>query len=228
MWWIIGGAGILLLAYVLTVLNSNYAVKQMLEKYFDKPCSLGLTGAEFAFAFLKLSGVENVEVQYSEKDGMNFYLPKQKIVVLEQKVCYGTSLSSIAVAGHEVAHAIQHIKGEFAWKFNFALKVFSLICSFLIIPTFIAGLVLLLFEMEIAQIILVIASAMLLMMIILKISTIFIEKSASNKAIKFLKKEGNLSSKEIKIIKELLKYASLTYVSDLFLSFFNFKRLTKI
>lgn len=71
----------------------------------------GLTGADVARAILRENGVEGVGVE--EVQGMlsDHYDPGNKVVRLSSKNFRTASVAGMAVAAHEVGHALQHARG---------------------------------------------------------------------------------------------------------------------
>lgn len=68
------------------------------------------TGAELARHLLDKLGMDEVSVEKTEQG--DHYDPEQRSVRLSEGNHGGRSLTAIAVAAHEVGHAIQHHRGE--------------------------------------------------------------------------------------------------------------------
>ena len=71
----------------------------------------GLTGAEAARAILASNGITDVEVTSTKGTLSDHYDPSNKVVRLSEENYRQASVAAMAVAAHEVGHAIQHNKG---------------------------------------------------------------------------------------------------------------------
>ncbi|BFM14767.1 zinc metallopeptidase [Maricurvus nonylphenolicus] len=85
----------------------NYAIRKHNKPIEEMPG----TGAELAEHLIERFKLEGVTVKKTAKDE-DYYSPTEKIVGLSPEVYDGKSISAIAIAAHEVGHAIQYIKQE--------------------------------------------------------------------------------------------------------------------
>jgi len=69
------------------------------------------SGAELAQHLIERFKLEGVKVIKAEPD-QNYYSPSEKIVALSPEIYHGKSVTAVAVAAHEVGHAIQFCKDE--------------------------------------------------------------------------------------------------------------------
>lgn len=70
------------------------------------------TGGELARHLLRQYRMDHVKVEQAEADGGDHYDPQSKAVRLSADNYNGRSLTAIAVAAHEVGHAIQHFRND--------------------------------------------------------------------------------------------------------------------
>lgn len=86
-----------------------------------------LTGAQVARAMLRHHGLDDVQVVATPGELTDHYDPTKKVVALSQHNFSHASVAAIAVAAHEVGHAIQHAKGyaPLQWR-NAVLPVASI------------------------------------------------------------------------------------------------------
>ena len=97
----------LLLIGVSFVIQWN--VSHVIAKYHKKHNSRDITGAELAHKMLEQNGIYDVKIQEGQgRFVADFYDPSKKLVNLSPQVYKNTSISALAVAAHEVGHAIQH------------------------------------------------------------------------------------------------------------------------
>jgi Zn-dependent membrane protease YugP len=86
-------------------------VKNTYNAFSEVPSARGLTGAEVARAMLQEHGIANVTVEAVPGELSDHYDPSHHAVRLSEANYYGRSIAGVAVAAHEVGHAIQHAKG---------------------------------------------------------------------------------------------------------------------
>lgn len=79
---------------------------------------LPLTGREVARALLDRAGLRDVRVIEDDAtpDFDDYYDPAAKTVRLAPRVAHGRSVAAIAVAAHEVGHAMQDARGDPAFR----------------------------------------------------------------------------------------------------------------
>jgi uncharacterized protein len=74
-----------------------------------RPNTAGITGAEAAAAILAANGLSNdVRIEMVKGDLTDHYDPTKKVVRLSEANYRQPSVSGLAVAAHEVGHALQH------------------------------------------------------------------------------------------------------------------------
>src|SRR5262247_3498516 len=115
---------ILLLAIMLAVLlGPQWWVRHVLERHGVERADLPGTGGELARHLLDLAGLRGVKVELTG-DG-DHYDPEERAVRLLPQHHDGRSVAAVAVAAHEVSHAVQHANGEpaFALRFDLVRKV---------------------------------------------------------------------------------------------------------
>ena len=105
---ILAALGILLLLAL--VFGPSWWVRRVLAKHgADRPDLPG-TGGEFARHLLDELKMSDVKVEITDKG--DHYDPEDRAVRLLPQHHDARSVSAVAVAAHEVSHAIQHARGE--------------------------------------------------------------------------------------------------------------------
>ena len=101
----------LLLGAVFLVLlfAPGWWAKRTLAQYSKEVPDLPGTGGDLAATLLERAGITNVNVELADK--LDHYDPSNKVVALTPAIFAGKSLSAVAVAAHEVGHAIQDHEG---------------------------------------------------------------------------------------------------------------------
>ncbi len=102
---------IALILLLLIIAGPNIWVRHVLNKYSVDLDSIPGTGAELAEHLLKRFGLEETKVERTET-GNDHFSPAEKCVRLSPEVYDGRSLTAVAVAAHEVGHAIQYGRKE--------------------------------------------------------------------------------------------------------------------
>ena len=104
--YILVGIGVFALVY-----GPTLWVRYVLWRYSKHIEQMPGTGAELARHFIERFDLTGVSVIKAGKDE-NYYSPEDKIVALSPDVYDGKSLTAVAVATHEIGHAIQFCRQE--------------------------------------------------------------------------------------------------------------------
>ncbi len=102
---------IIILLVVLLVLAPQWWVKHVLRKHSDNLDMMPGTGKELARHLLDKFELQQVEVETTDA-GADHYDPQDNKVRLSPEYYNGKSLTAVAVAAHEVGHAIQFNRDE--------------------------------------------------------------------------------------------------------------------
>ncbi|WP_419913365.1 zinc metallopeptidase [Hoeflea sp.] len=110
MLWIFAFAIMMLAAFAPT-----YWVRHVMQKHAADRDDYPGTGGEFARHLLDHYGLDSVSVEPTQQG--DHYDPKEKTVRLSHQVHDGRSVTAVAVAAHEVGHALQDHEGyrPLAW-----------------------------------------------------------------------------------------------------------------
>ncbi len=169
----------------------------------------GLTGAEVARAILDAHGLTGVRVEMAPGVLTDHYDPMAKAVRLSEPNFHSPSLAALAVAAHEVGHAVQDAQG-YAWlKVRHSLLPAANIGSNLGPILVLLGLIM--GALNLAQLGLYLFLAVALFQLI----TLPVEFDASRRALGFLQRMGFLAPKEMPAARQVLTAAALTYVAAL-------------
>ncbi len=109
-----------IVAFGLTMLIQLW-LKSTYGKWMKVRNASGLSGAETARAILDANGLNNVKVEAVKGQLTDHYDPKDRVVRLSEGNYGHANVSGMAVAAHEVGHAIQHAKGYAPLQFRSAL-----------------------------------------------------------------------------------------------------------
>jgi len=98
---------IILIPAILLTIYASYKVKSTFNKFAKINNSRNITGAEVAKIILNNNSLD-LPINRSHGVLSDHYDPIKKTLALSPDVYDGTSISALAVAAHEVGHALQH------------------------------------------------------------------------------------------------------------------------
>ncbi len=209
----------LFLVILIIPLIAQFKVSSSYNKYSKIKSTKAMSGQEVAEKILKKNGLDNVYVVETKGTLSDHYDPKRKVVRLSHDVFHGESISSMAVAAHEVGHAIQDKEGYFFMKvrsFIFpVVNVATQISYIIIFIGFIAGMLDLVY----------LGIALTALGLIFQVITLPVEFDASNRARSELAKMGLSNAKDDEGIKKMLGAAAMTYVAGVLASALQIVRL---
>lgn len=87
---------------------AQFKVKGNYNKWSRVGATTGMTGAEVARRILDQNGLYDVPIEPVRGQLSDHYDPIKRVVRLSEDNYYGHSVAAVAVAAHEVGHAIQH------------------------------------------------------------------------------------------------------------------------
>jgi uncharacterized protein len=187
------------------------------------------TGGELARHLLDLAGLRDVKVELTP-DG-DHYDPVDRAVRLLPDHYDGRSVTAVAVAAHEVGHALQHAEGDrlLLARFRLAGVVQAIeICAAVILATAPVLMALVrspaLLGVQIAVGVLLLASR-----VVVHLLTLPLEHDASFKrALPILEKGGYLGEADLPAARTVLRAAAFTYVASALVTLLDVTRLARI
>jgi len=181
-------------------------VRSAFKKYSQVPSMARLSGAETARRILSEQGIYDVAVEETGGSLSDHYDPSSKVVRLSSDNFHGHHLAGLAVAAHEVGHAIQHANGYLPLNLRHAILPVANLGSSLGFPMVIGGM-LFGFTGLIDIGILFFAGV-----VIFQLVTLPVEFNASSRAMAILS-QGYLAGDEVSSAKKVLNAAAMTYVA---------------
>jgi hypothetical protein len=205
------GSMILVLPALALAIWAQWKVQSTYRKFAQVRAANGLTGREMARAIMVRNGVTDVAVEEIPGALNDHYDPRSKTVRLSQPIYEGTSISSIAVAAHEVGHVLQHANGYVPLGLRSAIAPAAGLGSALAFPLFFIGFIFrsspgLIWLMDLG--ILFFTAAVLFQLV-----TLPVEFDASKRALAQLTSHGAIAPEEVAGAKKVLDAAALTYVA---------------
>lgn len=219
--------GILILGAVIYL--PNYWVKHAIKKHSVWRDDFPGTGGELAEHFVKEFELNGVKVEET-KEG-DHYSPDENTVRLLKDNFDGKSISAIAIAAHEIGHAIQHHQGNKLLKLRQSLAKFAQLSDMIASIFFFAAPVIgVLAKTPIALFgFIAIGVSLLGVRILVHLITLPVEWDASfNKALPILEQGGYLKLEDMPAARQVLKAAALTYVAGAMVSLLDLARWIRI
>ena len=208
---ILGLASVILLA---VLFGPQMWIRRVLARHgVDRPDLPG-TGGELARHLLDEAELRGVKVELTG-DG-DHYDPQERTVRFTPQHYDGRSVAAVAVAAHEVSHAIQHARGERAFALRFDLVKNLIWFDRLASGTLLlAPVVFILVKAPILLVLQLIAGLSLLTIrIVVHVVTLPVELDASfAKALPVLERGRYLSAPDMPAARSVLQAAAWTYVA---------------
>ncbi|SEO52122.1 hypothetical protein SAMN04488134_108126 [Amphibacillus marinus] len=203
------GMDILILVAFLVAMWAQSKVRNNFYKYSRVQASAQVTGLQVARRILDQHGLYDVAIERSGRgDLSDHYDPRSKTVRLSGPVYSGSSVSSLAIAAHEVGHAIQHANGYAMLKFRTALfpaaNIGSRMGPWLLLLGFIMA-----YPPLVGVGVGLFAAAVLFQLV-----TLPVEYDASRRAKHDLLSLGLVTGQEQRGVANVLNAAALTYVAS--------------
>lgn len=190
-------------------------VKLVLKKNAAELPQLNGTGGELAIHLLKRFSLENVKVEASAP-GQDHYDPAENAVRLSPEHLNGKSLTAVAVAAHEVGHAIQfnrkeavtHLRERYLSHAIVIRKAGTIILM-------LSPLVFAVFHVPHALLITVLVGLLTMLTSVAMYVAILPEEwdASFNKALPILVDGDYVDEKQIKAVRSVLRACALTYVA---------------
>lgn len=211
--------------FVALIVGPQFLIHSTLRKHAGERPDFPGTGGELARHLLDDAGLQEVKLDVAPPMG-DHYSPDERVVRLSEANLRGKSVTAVAVAAHEVAHAIQHRDGygPLLWRQKWVRRI---------VPLQQAGMALLFFTPVLFALVkspaiivaeVAIAFAIMASGIVIHLFTLPTEFDASfNKALPVL--ENYLPQEEMKGAKAVLRAAAFTYVASALMSLLNMLRV---
>ena len=195
----------------LATLGIQFYLQRTYAKYSRLANSRGYTGEQVARSILDAYGLQNVKVEMVPGALTDHYDPMAKAVRLSEPNFHSPSAAALAVAAHEVGHAIQDAKA-YAWlRARASILPVANIGSNLGPIIFMVGL----FMGSAGGIFMTIGIGLFAAAALFQLVTLPVEFDASNRALAILKKMNFLEPSEMNGARSVLTAAALTYVAAL-------------
>lgn len=198
---------------------AQYKVASVYRKYMGEMNSLGRSGSDVAREILDKNGLRNVPIKEVGGTLSDFYDPRDKSLSLSRDIKDGTSIASVAVAAHEVGHALQDKDGYSFLNLRSMMAPAVSISSKFAMYLILGGLI-----FDITRL-LDIGIIMYGVIVLFTIVTLPVEFNASRRALNEIRAIRGVNDETIYGSKKVLKAAALTYVASAFAALSELLRL---
>jgi Zn-dependent membrane protease YugP len=196
-------------AFILMALTSWY-VKASYKKWSQVPAKSRFTGAQAAQQLVSAGNLYGVQIQGVAGNLTDHYDPRNKTLFLSPGVANVASVASVAIAAHELGHAMQDAEGYAPLRFRSALVPIVNIGSNLGWILIMIGLFLRFTEIAWLGIFVFAGGA------VFALATLPVEFNASARAKQLLVQTGIIQTdEEQRGVNTVLNAAALTYVAGL-------------
>jgi uncharacterized protein len=195
-------------AFILMLIAQGY-VNGAYKKWSQVRATTGLTGSQAAERLISTGGL-NVNVDQIRGNLTDNYDPRQKVLHLSQGVYNSPSVAAVAIAAHELGHAMQDREGYFPLRLRAAMVPAVNIGSYLGWILIFIGLILRLTNLAWLGVLVFSGGA------VFALATLPVELNASARAKALLTNTGIIVGEdERRGVNNVLNAAALTYVAGL-------------
>jgi len=199
---------------IAAIFGPQWWIRRVLARHGAERPDLPGSGGELARHLLDEAGLQAVTVEPTDLG--DHYDPVARAVRLLPQHHDGRSIAAVAVAAHEVSHAVQHARGERSFQLRFDLvKNLTWIDRLAGIVLLLAPLVFMVVKAPILLVAQIVAGLLLLAIrIVVHLVTLPVEFDASfAKALPVLKQGNYLSDADLPAATSVLRAAAFTYVA---------------
>jgi Zn-dependent membrane protease YugP len=194
----------------LLVMIAKLWVDSTYRRWSQVRSSYGLSGADAAQRLLSAGGLSDVSLGVTPGQLTDHYDPRNRTLQLSAGVAQSASVASIAIAAHEIGHAMQDKEGYAPMRFRSALVPAANLGSWLGWILIIVGLLLQITQVAWLGILVFSAGALF------ALATLPVELNASSRARALLTSSGMIYSEdERRGVNAVLNAAAFTYVAAL-------------
>lgn len=221
---------IAILPLVLLTLIVGFMVQYRFSKYSKESNLSGLSGAEAARKILDEHGLFGVQIVRIDGNLTDNFNPKTNVVSLSASVYDGRTISAVAVAAHEVGHAIQHAEDYAPMKLRGVLVPACNISSRAAMPLLLIGILLEIFlsDNPVSGVLFFLGIACYALYALFTLITLPVEFNASRRAGENLVDYGVIDARDERKVNSMLRVAGMTYVMSFAMALLQMLRIIAI
>ena len=195
---------------LLLVMIAQLWVSSTYRRWSQVRSSYGLSGADAAQRLLGAGGLSDVSLGMTPGQLTDHYDPRSRTLNLSAGVAQSASVASLAIAAHEIGHAMQDKEGYTPMRFRAALVPASKLSSWLGWILIIVGLLLQITQLAWLGVLVFSGGALF------ALATLPVELNASSRARALLTSSGMIYNEdERRGVNAVLNAAAFTYIAAL-------------
>jgi Zn-dependent membrane protease YugP len=211
------------------IFGPQFWVRFVMRRHAGERADIPGTGAELAEHLLARAKIDDVVVEVTDQG--DHYDPDGRCVRLLPQHFHGRSVTAVAIAAHEVSHAIQHARGEAAFEHRLQLVKNLIWVDRFAFGVLVVAPILFVFMHAPMLVVLQIGLSILFLAIrvLIHIVTLPVEFDASfSKALPILDAGGYLAGRDLPAARSVLRAAAMTYVAGALATLLNVARLLRV
>ena len=209
-------AGAVPLAAMLAVLWAQYRVRQVFARHADIVSSFGQPAHQAARYLLSSVGLRDIRVTAVPGSLTDHYDPSRRVLRLSEGVYEDDSIAAVAIAAHEVGHAMQDALGHPLLRLRVlvakAASAVAAVAPLIMVAGLVGGI-----ATRHPTAFAIAASGVLGLLLALLLAAVAlpVEFDASRRAHRSLEASGIITEAEAPRVRELLNAAAWTYLASL-------------
>ena len=177
------------------------------ETYSRMYSRSGRPGYEVAAYLLRNAGLGDVRIERIDGRLSDHYDPRKRVLRLSRDIYDSPSIAAMAIAAHEVGHAVQHSVGYAPLSIRNGLVPVVQFSSNAAFPLFLIGL------FTNSGFLMDLGILFFMGAVVFQLITLPVEYNASKRALDMLQVSGFVGSSDIQPVGNMLNAAALTYVA---------------
>ena len=199
-----------MLPAMLLMMLTQWYVNSSYKKWSRVAARSGLTGAQTAQRLISIGGLYQVKIENVGGNLTDHYDPRSKTLRLSAGVAQSPSVAALAIAAHELGHAMQDHENYFLLRLRASLVPAVNIGSYLGWILIFIGLILRMTDLAWVGVLVFAGGA------VFALATLPVELNASSRARQLLSSSGIIvTEEEQRGVNRVLNAAALTYVAGL-------------
>ena len=195
---------------ILLMMLVQWYVKSAYSRWSQVPARSRMTGAEAAQRLIQAGGLYGVQIEGIAGNLTDNYDPRDKVLRLSRGVYASNSVAALAIAAHELGHAMQDKEDYFPLRLRSAIVPAVSIGSYLGWILIIIGILIQMTQIAWLGVLVFSGGA------IFALATLPVELNASARARRLLSESGLIQGEdEMRGVSNVLNAAAMTYVAAL-------------